>query len=236
MNLSIKNLRAIIVEELQNILSESGGGGLQIRDIVNAEEGDSWGYMPLVYDGELIEIYEDTDAEYVLKNVFKELDDTTVSKVLTISGDSLNDLFTNSQAITILQTLDNNFQGYAKGQLILDKMYGETGIIISFYSGGIKIVEGENNIDSNGEIKLSLGYGVKPNFSYDSFMNPDSRHYDEYFGETNTGSGGYGNQDIEGSVSVKILKLIDDLNNGRFSLSVENEDENPSFLVVSRIE
>ena len=223
MKISKEILKEMIQEELKNILKESIQN-LNIHNIIHLQDGYS-STIPLVYDGQLMEAYE-TRAAHVLHEYFGEtIGEEKIEKLVTMVNDSVEELCFGEggfQAQELLKTLDPKFEGIAKGHLIFDD-YGDSYVNVKITPSGLKVVEGQDRIDENGELEISLGYGDMPDFDYNSIINPSHRLYDTYFNGMDVGSGGYGNQDVLGSVYVDFNKLMQDVNSGKLGIRIEGQ-------------
>ena len=233
MKLTTKNLRKIIKEELKSILRESSEE-LNVYSIINVQDGDS-DLLPLIYDGELMEAYSPF-ALALLSDYFSEtVDETTLKKIMDLVDDDIGKFCLGSsgfQAQELLKTLDPKFKGIAVGSLIFDDE-GDTYVDVQIGPNGLTVVEGQENIDSNGMLEVRLGYG-DVRFDYDSIINPKHRMYDTYFSDMDVGSGGYGNQDVQGSVTVNINKIIEDVNSGQLGLNISGQYEGNITYKVGR--
>jgi len=225
MKLNTKTLRKIIKEELKGLLNEDLSN-LNVRSIINVQDGESE-QIPLMYDGELMEAYSPFALPLLSEYFGETVDETTIKKIMDLVDDDIGKFCLGSsgfQAQELLKTLDPKFKGFAIGHLIFDDT-GDTYVDVQIGPNGLTVVEGQERIESNGELEVELGYGDTPSFDYDSIINPDHRMYDEYFGDMDTGSGGYGNQDVRGSVTVNINKIIEDVNSGKLGLDIGGQYE-----------
>lgn len=233
MKLNTKTLRKIIKEELKSILRESSEE-LNVYSIINVQDGDT-GLLPLIYDGELMEAYSPF-ALALLYDYFSEtVDETTLKKIMDLVDDDIGKFCLGEsgfQAQELLKAFDPKFKGSAIGHLIFDDE-GDTYVNVQIGPNGLTVVEGQENIDSNGMLEVRLGYG-DVRFDYDSIINPKHRMYDTYFSGMDVGSGGYGNQDVLGSVVVNINKIIEDVNSGKLGINIGGQYEGNITYKVGR--
>lgn len=224
MKITTKILKKIIQEEITNLLTENTSN-LNIHNIVFLEDGES-STIPLVYGQQLMEAYE-TDAEHVLYEYFSEtIDKEKLDKITILVNDSIEELClgeTGFQAQELLKSLDPKFKGIPKGHLIFDDMYGDTFVNVKITPNGLEVVDGQERIDENGRLKVSLGYGSTNMFDSISIIHPKNRLYKRYFGGMDSGSGGRGNQDIRGSIYVDFNKMIQDVNSGQLGIRIEGK-------------
>lgn len=235
MKLTNKDLSRIIKEELKKILRESTNN-INIYSIKNLQDGDS-GNLPLIYDGELMEGYT-PDVDSLLYDYFSEtIDGTRIDKLVDMVNNDITEFCLGEsgfQAQEFLKILDPKFKGFAIGHLTFDDQ-GDTFVNVQIGPNGLNVIEGQEKIESNGMLKVQLGYGMEPNFHYNSIINPDHRLYDEYFSGMSVGSGGYGNQDALGSVTVNIKKIIEDVNNGTLGIDIDGQyEEDITYRVGER--
>ena len=226
MKLNTKTLRKMIKEELKKVLKEDVSE-LSIRSIINVQDGESE-QIPLVYDGELMEAYTPFALSLLAQYFGETVDETIIKKIMDMVDDDIGKFCLSPsgfQAQEFLKTLDPKFKGFAIGHLIFDDYIGDTSVFVQIGPSGLKVVKGQGRIESNGDLEVQLGYGDTPNFEYDSIINPSHRLYDQYFDKMDVGSGGYGNQDVRGSVYVNINKIIEDVNSGNLGLDIKGQSE-----------
>ena len=238
MKLNTKTLKKIIKEEIKKLIKESSKK-ISMRSLINIEDGQN-DYLPLMYDGELMEAYSPSVVS-LLKDYFSEtIDEVKIEKLASIVDDDITKFCLDEsgyQAQELLKILDPKFQGATEGNLKFDRNYGSVDIQVKLGPSGLEVVSGKENIDEDGDLEVSLRtYGSMPNFDYGSIMDPNSALYSDYFDEIDVGSGGYGNQDVEGSVYVKIHKIIEDVNNGILGLSVRESHGDVEYIIEERYE
>lgn len=225
MKLTNKHLRLIIKEELKKVLNEDVSN-LIIHSIESVKDGDS-ASIPLIYDGALMEAYSPFAAPLLFEYFGETIGETIIKKIINIVDDDLITFClgpSGFQAQELLKVYDSKFKGFAVGHLIFDDE-GDTYVYVQIGPNGLKIVEGQENIESNGMLQVGLGYGYAPKFNYNSIINPKHRMYDTYFSDMDIGDGGYGNQDIQGSVTVNINKIIEDVNSGKLAIDIDGQYE-----------
>ena len=234
MKIATKVLKQIIKEELKSILRESSEK-LNVYSVINVQDGDS-GVLPLIYDGELMEGYT-PGADSLLYEYFGEtIDGTTIQKLVDMVNNDIAEFCLGEsgfQAQEFLKSLDPKFKGFAIGHLIFDDI-GDTFVNVQIGPNGLKIIQGQEKIANNGMLAIRLGYGSKPDFDYNSIINPNHQLYDEYFSGMDVGSGGYGNQDVLGTVTVNIKKIIEDVNNGTLGVDISGQYEGNITYKVGR--
>ena len=236
MRLNKKTLIKIIKEELKKTLNESTSK-VNIYQLVNVEDGDS-DSIPLMYDGELMEAYSPSVTSLLINYFSETLDGAKIQKLASIVDDDITKLCLDEsgfQVQELLRTLDPKFQGIPEGDLKFDRDYGYVNIKVKLGPSGLKIVSGEENIDEDGDLEVELNaYGSMPSFDYTSIMNPSSHLYNNYFDEMDIGSGGYGNQDVGGSVYVKIHKILEDVNNGKLGIFIKESYGDIEYIIQQR--
>ena len=239
MKITTKQIKKLIKEELKKVLSESfDPGNINIHNFTTLEDGgmDS---IPLVYDGELMEAYGSLEAAPVFYDYFNEtLDKSIIEKLIALVGDDIRNLCfgeSGRQAQELLKSLDPKFEGIPVGNLMFDDDEGYSYVQATIGMNGLEIISGAEDVDEQGFLQISLGsYGFVPSFDYSSIMNPDGRYFDDYFKDLDEGSGGYGNQDVAGSVDVNINKIVDAVNSGVLGLAIDNKGGEPRYVVKQR--
>ena len=234
MKLNTKTLRKIIKEEIKSILRESNEE-INVYSIINVQDGEV-DYLPLIYDGELMEAYSPFVLPLLAQYFGETVDETIIKKIVNLVEDDIGKFClepSGFQAQELLKSLDPKFKGFAIGHLIFDDV-GDTYVDVQIGPNGLKVVEGQERIDSNGELEVELGYGIMPNFDYDSIINPNHRLYDQYFNNMDVGSGGYGNQDVIGSVYVNANKIIEDVNSGQLGINILGQYEGDIAYKIGR--
>jgi hypothetical protein len=225
MKLTTKTIKKIIKEEIKKILRESSED-INVNSVLNVQDGES-GQLPLIYDEELMEGYSPS-ASALFNDYFSEtLSEDVIQKLINLVDDDVAVFCLGQagfQAQELIKAFDPKFKGIAVGSLIFDDQ-GDTGVSVQIGPNGLTIVKGQENIENNGKLRVGLGYGAEPDFDYNSIINPNHRMYDTYFSDMDTGSGGYGNQDVRGSVTVNINKIIEDVNSGKLGLNISGQYE-----------
>lgn len=239
MKVTTKQIKKLIKEELKKVLFESlDPDGINIHNFTTIEDG-SFDSIPLLYDGKLMEAYGSLEAAPVLYEYFKEtLDESIIEKLIQLVDDDIKNLCfgeSGRQAQELLKSLDPKFKGIPVGNLMFDDSEGYSYVQATIGMNGLEIVAGAEDVDEEGFLQISLGtFGYVPDFDYSSIMNPDGRYFDDYFKDLDAGSGGYGNQDVAGSVDVNINKIVDAVNSGTLGLAIDDERGEVRYVVKQR--
>ena len=235
MKLTTKEIKKLIKEEIKKVLNESlESNQINIHAFTRLED-DIPDSIPLVYGNKLMEAYQ-TGAAHVLYEYFGEtIDEKIIEKLIALVNDSVEELCvgeSGKQAQELIKSLDPKFKGIPVGDIRFDDDVGYCNIQVTLGSNGLVIVSGEEDIDDEGFIEMDLGtYGMMPHIDDISIMNPSGRLFDVYFRNLDIGSGGYGNQDIQGSIDVNIRKIINDVNNGNLGLDINDKRGEPMYVV-----
>ena len=239
MKITTKQIRKVIKEELKKVLNESYGlddfnihAFTRLEDYTEAE-------IPLVYGNELMVAYELSAARLFMDYFNETLSNETIDKLINIVNDDVREFCigeSGRQAQELIKQLDPKFKGIAVGDIRFDDEYGYCDVQVTLGSNGLEVVSyGSHERDSEGFIEVELGtYGFEPNFEYTSIMNPSGNLFDVYFRNLDAGSGGYGNQDVQGSVDVNIDKIIADVNQGNLGLDINGREGEPMYVVKTR--
>ena len=239
MKITTKQIRKVIKEELKKVLNES----LELDDInIHAftrledyEEAE----IPLVYGDELMVAYELSATRLFVEYFNETLSNEIIDKLINIVNDDVREFCigeSGRQAQELIKQLDPKFKGIVAGDIRFDDEYGYCNAQVILGPNGLEIVSyGSHEKDSEGFIRIDLGtYGFEPDFDYISIMNPSGRLFDVYFRDLDVGSGGYGNQDVQGSVDVNIDKIIADVNQGNLGLDIKGQQDEPVYVVKTR--
>ena len=239
MKITNKQIKQIIKEEIKKVLFESLNlDKINIHNFTFLEDGDM-ASVPLVYDGKLMEAYGSLKAAPLFYDYFNEtLDESIIEKLIALVDDDIKNLCfgeSGRQAQELLMSLDPKFKGIPVGNLMFDDDVGYSPVQATIGMNGLEIVSGAEDVDGQGFLQISLGtYGYVPDFDYSSIMNPSGRYFDDYFKDLDAGSGGYGNQDVEGSIDVNINKIVDAVNSGTLGLAIDDEQGEVIYVVKQR--
>ena len=239
MKITTKQIRKVIKEELKKVLNES----LELDDInIHAftrledyEEAE----IPLVYGDELMVAYELSATRLFVDYFSETLSDEIIDKLANIVNDDIRELCigeSGRQAQELIKQMDPKFKGIVAGDIRFDDEYGYCNAQVILGPNGLEIVSyGSHEKDSEGFIEVELGtYGMEPSFEYTSIMNPSGRFFDDYFRDLDAGSGGYGEQDVGGSVDANIDKIVAAVNQGNLGLDINGEAGEPTYVVKQR--
>ena len=250
MKITKKQIKKIILEELSLVMRESTGGGVSLWNYEESEPGGE-DVLPLQYGTDLIISYSLKMSE-MLQEYFKDLDEETKELILRkMPGkDDVEQLYDGSEqslsSVQMLMSLDPKFVGYPICELRVGNGYGDTGVKLEF-DGKIFEVLGleklKKEIEKNdGDLEVGLGFGMPSASTIGGIIaneisgtGEDADVEDEASGYVTAFDPGVADgesgMDYETTAHIRILKLIEDINNGNLRVKIIQEYEgDPDYI------
>ena len=226
MKLTTEQIKQMIKEEISSILKESKGVGYHpIWDLSSIAYGQD-GILPFTLNDELV----GPDEEVTLNQIWGMMEEKhpgSYKKISKFWGDEegnmtspssyskfieflCEDSDTVNQVLGLMESLVEGFQGYQEGSLAIEN-YEFSNLKVRYepQSGGLVVTQSDGDLRKY-RLDLSYGRSFDEIFDYDIVGFFEEHELGSGFDE---GSGGYGGQDVAGSVDVDVQKLINLINN-----------------------
>ena len=252
MRITTKQIKKIIKEEIIKVMRESeGGSSISFWNIDEAEAGEE-NTLPLQYVEGLIKNYS-LELSETLASDFK-MDSDTIDLVVSKlpGGDSIEQLFDGTEqaasSIELLIALDEKFVGYPAGELRITD-YGNTGIRLQFNGKGFDVLDLEEvkkKLNKDEELEVDLGYGM-PSAEIIGGIIADEvsgRGEDADVDDPNSGyvsafdpgvADGESGMDYPTTAQVRIMKVLEDINNGTLTIEIEQDYEDDASSIYYQL-
>ena len=252
MRITTEQIKKIIKEEIIKVMRESeGGSSISFWNIDEAEAGEE-NTLPLQYGEGLIKNYS-LELSETLVSDFK-MDPDTVNLVVSKlpGGDSIEQLFDGTEqaasSVELLMSLDEKFVGYPAGELRITD-YGNTGIRLQFNGKGFDVLDLEEvkkKLNKDEELEVNLGYGMpSPELiggiiadevsgsGEDADVDDENSGYVSAF-DPGVADGESG-MDYPTLANIRILKVLEDINNGTLTIEIEQDYEDDASSIYFQL-
>ena len=247
MKITKEQLKQIIKEELQAVLTESVD--IKAEDVVanwSDIEEEGFGQWPFLINGEPMEAdgYGSGSGSDLINLVVEE-DPELAQQIQTFieasGADSLFQVLAENpggMAANILAIFDlvDSITAYPPGTLMLGEV--ETDLVLQYNPGPgtVEIVENPYDLNDDGSVDVKLGFGTDESY-FKSDLGWNSRRFygDGIITDFSEGSSGYGNQDIQSEFELNIdnvLRLINDPNE-EWVVEIDLESKTYNLKIMS---
>ena len=240
MKITIIQIKKLIKEEMRKLLSEGS------RMIMSFEDFGDGVYMPFTKDGEMLKTYTTSVAELIGTHFPEIAKSEYGQKLIDKSGDDIEDMLSEeapmpfSQFVEFMKALDPSFDVIRGNLQVAD--VGYTDIAVKFSVDGRSLIIDEENdeaeYDQDGDVEVHFGYTVTSDQLGELLEREAERHENDYdyrgvyLSSFEEGESQYGGQDYPTTGTLRVNKVLEDINNG--TLVIRFEDSDPPLFVVER--
>lgn len=242
MKLTTKQIKYLVKEELRKLLSE--GSRMIIANFEDA--GTSEMYVPFTKDGEMLQTFTTSISE-LLNTHFPEVGNSEYGdELVKKSGDDLKAMIDGTgpmpfaQFVEFMKALDSSFDVIRGNLQVADVGYTDIAVMLSD-DGRNLLLDEENtdaDFDEDGDVEVYFGYGTDsddlgPLLGREAEQHENDYNYQGvYLSSYEEGETQYGGADYATTGTLRINKLLEDINNG--TLVIRLEDSDPPLFVVER--
>ena len=241
MKLTTKQIKKLVKEEMRNLLFE---GDRMI--IANFEDDGEEMILPFTKDGEILTAFSTSVAE-LLHTHFPEVAETEYGQqLIDKSGDDIEEMLNEeaplsfAQFVHFMKSLAPSFDVIRGNLQVADVGYTDIAVKLS-EDGRSLIIDKENDeaeYDQDGDVEVHFGYTVTSDQLGELLEREAERHENDYdyrgvyLSSYEEGESQYGGQDYPTTGTLRVNKVLEDINNG--TLVIRFEDSDPPLFVVER--
>ena len=241
MKLTTKEIKKLVKEEIRKLLSE----GSRVI-IANFEDDGEEMILPFTKDGEILTAFSTSVAE-LLHTHFPEVAESEYGqKLIDKSGDDIEEMLSEeaplafSQFVEFMKALAPSFDVIRGNLQVADVGYTDIAVKLSV-DGRSVVIDEENDeaeYDQDGDVEVHFGYTVTSDQLGELLEREAERHENEhdytgvYLSSFEEGESQYGGQDYPTTGTLRINKVLEDINNG--TLVIRFEDSDPPLFVVEK--